>query len=204
MTAAGSSPAPAAPAPRVELARRDDVPDMLAIANWAAAHTTANFATEPEPLSMWLSLWDETATRHPWLVVRDGGRVLGFAKSSPHRARGAYAWTAEVTVYVHPDAHGRGVGTALYRRLIPMLRAQGYVTLLAGITQPNPASERLHASVGFERCATFHRAGWKDGAWRDVAYFELHLQPADHRPAPIRPVAEVWTEAPPSEPGPSG
>lgn len=184
------------PSPRVELARRDDIPEILAIANWAAAHTPANFATEPEPLAMWLSLWEETAAHHPWLCARDGDRVLGFAKSSPHKARGAYAWTAEVSVYVHPDAHGRGIGAQLYRRLIPVLRAQGYVTLLAGITVPNPASERLHEAMGFARCATFHRAGWKYGAWHDVGYWELFLQPEGAAPGPIRAVAEVWSEAP--------
>ncbi|HMJ54635.1 MAG TPA: GNAT family N-acetyltransferase [Polyangiaceae bacterium] len=60
---------------------------------------------------------------------RTGGR---FCQASPHRTRGAYQWTAEVSVYVDPQCHGSGIGTQLYRHLVPVLRRQGYVTLLAG------------------------------------------------------------------------
>jgi phosphinothricin acetyltransferase len=178
----------------ITLAAPDDLPAILAISNWAAEHLTANFATQPETLEAWRTSFEETRAQHPWLVARDGGRVVGFARSGPHRSRGAYAWTAEVSVYVDPAAHRRGIGAALYARLIPTLRAQGYVTLLAGITPPNPASEGLHQRVGFVRCGTYHKAGWKFGGWHDVGYWELHLQEGDAAPSPIRPVAEVWRE----------
>jgi L-amino acid N-acyltransferase YncA len=176
----------------VSLADAGDLPAIVEISNWAAAHTTANFATEPEAVPTWQTTWAQTSALHPWLVVRDAGRVLGFAKSGPHRARGAYAWSADVSVYVHPDAHRRGVGTALYRTLLPLLRAQGYVTLLAGITVPNPGSEALHAASGFVRAGTYPRVSWKFGAWHDVAYWTLALQTSNTPPRPIRPVAEVW------------
>ena len=109
----------------VELARRQDVPTVLEIANRAALHTPANFAPAPEPLDEWLSLFDRTQEKYPWLVARSKGRVIGFAKAGPHRARGAYAWTAETSVYVEPAAHGQGVGRALYEQLLPLLKAQG-------------------------------------------------------------------------------
>ncbi|MHB8416596.1 MAG: GNAT family N-acetyltransferase [Myxococcales bacterium] len=158
---------------------------ILEISNWAAAQLDANFALEPEPLAQWLASFDATRARYPWLVVRQGERVVGFAKAGPHRARGAYAWAAEVSVYVHPELHGRGVGRALYRRLLPILRRQGFVTLLAGITRGNRASEALHRHFGFRRCGTFHRVGWKFGRWCDVGYWELPLRPAG-APPPLR------------------
>jgi phosphinothricin acetyltransferase len=177
------------------LAEEADLPRIVEIANWAAAHTPANFATEPEPVSQWRDAWLATRSTHPWIVARDGERrVAGFAKASPHRARGAYRWTAEVSVYVDPAHHGRGLGRALYGLLLPTLRAQGYMTLLAGITPGNPASERLHASSGFVACGTFHRAGWKHGAWHDVGYWELHLQTDIAEPREPRPVGEAWRE----------
>lgn len=176
----------------LERATSDDVPAILALANWAAVNTPANFATEPESLADWAASFAQSHEQYPWLVARDGERLLGFAKASMHRARGAYRWTAEVSVYVHPDAHRRGIGRALYDALIPCLRAQGYVTLLAGITPPNPASERLHEAVGFVRCGTYHRAGWKFDRWHDVGYWDMHLQPVFHSPEPIRPVGNVW------------
>ncbi len=125
-------------------------------------------------------------------MAKDGARIVGFARGSSHRARGAYAWTAEVSVYVAFDTHARRVGTRLYERLVPTMRAQGYVTLLAGITPGNPASERLHARFGFVRCGTYHRAGWKLGAWHDVGYWELHLAPENEPPRAIQPVRHVW------------
>ena len=166
----------------------------LRFANWAAEHTVANFALAPEPLEEWQAEFDQHHLMYPWLVARAdvGGKVIGFAKGSPYRARGAYAWTAEVTVYIDGAFHGQGVGTALYGVLLPMLRAQGYVTLLAGITTPHPPSERLHAAFGFTRCATFRRVGWKFDRWHDVSFWELHPQPGVSPPAAIRPAREVW------------
>ena len=176
----------------VTLAEREDVADMVELSNDAAARTIANFATVPEPLADWETTFDRSSRAYPWLVAKEGERVVGFARGAAHRARGAYAWTAEVSVYVAFDAHGRGVGTRLYERLVPTMRAQGYVTLLAGITLPHPASERLHERFGFVRCATYHRAGWKLGAWRDVGYWELHLAANGDAPQAIRPVRAVW------------
>ena len=162
----------------IRLADEADIPAVLDISNWAAQHTPANFAIEPETLVDWLESWRDTHHMHPWLVaVHDDadGAIIGFAKSSPHRGRCAYAYTAEVSVYVHHHHHGRGVGSALYQRLIPILRAQGYCTLLAGITTPNPASQRLHEAAGFQRVAMYQRVGWKFKQWHDVGYWQLHL-----------------------------
>jgi phosphinothricin acetyltransferase len=177
----------------ITLAEEADIPAIVAISNWAAEHTPANFATAPETDAAWLASFRDTRAMYPWLVERESdGRVAGFAKAGPHRARGAYRWTVEMTVYVDPERHGRGVGNRLYTRLIPILRDQGYVTLLAGITPPNPASIGLHEKHGFVACGTYHRAGWKFGRWHDVAYFELQLLPPAAPPRDLRPVAEVY------------
>ena len=184
---------------QIELASESDVPRMLELSNWAAKHTPANFATKPESLEQWLQVWRQTSRFHPWLVarfpamngVRQDQTILGFAKSSPHRAREAYNWSAEVSVYIDPDFHGKGIGSKLYGALLPLLRDQGYVTLLGGITDGHAPSERLHSKVGFVRCGTFHRIGWKFDRWYDVGYWELHLQPADHAPGPIKPISEI-------------
>jgi phosphinothricin acetyltransferase len=176
----------------IDLATRGDVPAILAIANVAAALGTANLATEPEPLERWLAAYDATHERHPWMVARDRGRVVAFAKAGPHKARGAYDWSAEVTVYVDPAFHRQGLGRRLYGELIPLMRQQGFATLTAGISLPNPGSEALHEAFGFERCATFDRIGFKAGQWRSVGYWQLHLHERDEAPEPTRPVREIW------------
>lgn len=170
---------------------------MLALANWAAAHTTANFAMTPEPLTEWEALWDRTSEQHAWLVAVAGApdasgrdRIVGFAKTGPHRARAAYDWAAEVTVYLDEEFFERGIGTALYERLVAIATAQGYVTLLAGITAGHAASESLHRKLGFTPVGIFHRVGWKFGAWHDVGYWEKQLH-GEEEPSKVRPVAAV-------------
>ncbi len=176
----------------IRLADLDDLPAILAISNWAAINTAANFAIEPETLESWQAEWRETYELYPCFVaVDDYNTIVGFAKAAPWKGRCAYTYSAEVTVYVHPDHHGQGIGKALYGRLIPTLKAQGYHTLLAGITQPNEASVRLHESFGFHRVALFERVGWKFDQWHDVGYWELLLQEETARPSPTIEVREA-------------
>ena len=175
----------------VRLARPDDLPAILEISNWAAVNTAANFATEPEPLESWQRDWQETNNRFPWFVAaEETGTIRGFAKATPWKGRCAYAWSAEVTVYAHFQNHGRGIGRALYGRLIPTLETQGYRTLLAGITLPNPASVKLHESFCFKQVAAFERVGFKFDAWHTVGYWEVVFGDASP-PLQIRSVRDV-------------
>jgi phosphinothricin acetyltransferase len=176
---------------RIELAEESALPRIVEVMNWAAEHSAANFATEPEPVEMWTDAWRRTHALHPWFVARADGGIVGFAKSAPHKLRQAYAWFADVTVYIDPMFHGKRIGTTLYEKLLPTLEAQGYATLLAGITGGHEASERLHQRFGFERCGTFRRAGWKFGRWHDVGYWQKALRDERYVPTPVRPVAEV-------------
>lgn len=175
----------------IRLASQADLPAILDISNWAAINTPANFAVEPETLEAWQRDWEQTHRMYPWFVAEDGGRVVGFAKASPWKGRCAYHWTAESTVYIHPDHHGRGAGKRLYMKLIETLRAQGYHTVLGGITVPNPASVRLHESLGYKRVALLERVGWKFGKWHDVGYWELALRPGGTAPGELKPVQQV-------------
>jgi phosphinothricin acetyltransferase len=129
-----------------------------------------------------------TTRTHPWLVLEDGGRVVGYAYACEHRARAAYRWAADVAVYVEPAHHGRGAGRRLYGALLGLLRRQGLRVACAGIALPNDASVGLHRAAGFELVGTYRSIGWKAGAWRDVAWLQLLLAPGD--------------DDPPREPGP--
>ncbi|HWB20781.1 MAG TPA: GNAT family N-acetyltransferase, partial [Phycisphaerales bacterium] len=119
------------------------------------------------------------------------GHVIGFAKAGPHKLRGAYAWSAELSVYIDPPHHGKGVGTKLYEQLFPLLKAQGYMTLIAGVTTPNDASQRLHERFGMKQVACFERVGWKYERWHNVCYFQVMLHDASAKPGAITPVREV-------------
>jgi len=131
------------------------------------------------------------ADRYPWLVFEAGGRVLGYAYGSPHRARKAYQWSVEVSVYVDPRVHRAGVGRALYTALFDLLRRQHYVNAYAGITLPNASSVGLHESMGFVPVGVFRQIGFKFDRWHDVAWLQLRLRD-DARPVsdPL-PLADV-------------
>ncbi|MGX1671511.1 N-acetyltransferase family protein [Streptomyces sp. NPDC055400] len=112
--------------------------------------------------------------RHRLLVAqeRDFGRILGYATSSPFRAKAAYDTSVEVSVYCAPDAGGRGIGTLLYKALFEALAGEDVHRAYAGITQPNEASDRLHTRFGFTHVGTYREVGRKFGRYWDVAWYE--------------------------------
>ena len=130
-----------------------------------------------------------TSARYPWLVLVDGGRVVGYAYASAHHERAAYRWAVDVAVYVDSGHHGRGAGRRLYEALLELLCRQGLRIACAGIALPNDASVGLHRALGFEHVGTYREIGWKAGAWRDVAWWQLQLAPA------------ARDDGPPPEPG---
>jgi phosphinothricin acetyltransferase len=130
-----------------------------------------------------------TSARFPWLVVELDGAVAGFAYASQHRERAGYRWAVDVAVYVAPAHRQRGVGRALYGELLPAVERLGFRTACAGIALPNDASVALHRALGFEHVGTYRDIGWKAGAWRDVAWWQLQL------------VAAAPASGPPADPG---
>jgi L-amino acid N-acyltransferase YncA len=122
-----------------------------------------------------------TRITHPWLVADERGVVVGYAYAGQHRARPGYRWSTEVSGYVDPAWHGRGVGRALYAALLDQLRRQGFHAAYAGVALPNPASVAFHEALGFTLVGVFHEVGWTAGAWRDVGWWELILDGADVR-----------------------
>lgn len=135
----------------------------------------------------------------PWLVLDDDG-IAGYAYASQHRERAAYGWSVDTTVYVAAGRHRRGVGRALYSVLFQLLRLQGYYKAYAGITIPNAASTGLHEAVGFRLLGVYEGVGFKHGAWHDVAWYQLALQPERVNPDPPVPVSAIvgtsrWDDA---------
>lgn len=112
---------------------------------------------------------------HAWLVAEDDGRVVGYAYGGPMKPRAAYRWSCEVSVYLEPGRRRTGAGRALYEALFTRLTARGYRTAVAGMTLPNPASEGLHKSLGFEPIGIYRNIGWKHDTWHDVAWSQRPL-----------------------------
>lgn len=117
-----------------------------------------------------------TAT-HPWLVAEQGGALAGYAYACSHRTRPAYRWSTDVSVYVDERDRRLGIGRRLYEELLARLRGQGFRIACAGITLPNEASVALHERLGFVAVGVYRNIGWKAGAWRDVGWWQLDLNP---------------------------
>ncbi len=150
--------------------RDDDFTALAAITNHYIATTAIHFGYEPVTEA---ELREHASGRFPWLVADDEvGGAIGYAKAGTWRARAAYQWTCELGLYVAPDARGRGIGTQLYSALLDACAARGFRSAIAGITLPNPASVALHDRLGFASVGVVAEAGFKLGAWHDVAFFQ--------------------------------
>jgi L-amino acid N-acyltransferase YncA len=111
----------------------------------------------------------------PWLVAELGGRVVGYAYANRWKARSAYRFSAEITVYLDPAHAGRGIGSRLYGRMLPILQDLGMHAVIGGIALPNPASVALHEKFGMQKVAHFREVGFKLDRWIDVGYWQRTL-----------------------------
>jgi phosphinothricin acetyltransferase len=138
----------------------------------------ATFDLEPPARDTWeaaLDHCDPSAGHFLLVALGNSGEVLGFAKSGRFRDRAAYDTTCESSIYVDSPARGRGVGRALYGRLIEVLDASPLRLAVAGFTEPNEASRALHEALGFERVGTFKGVGFKFGEPWDVTWYQRSL-----------------------------
>ena len=119
----------------------------------------------------------------PWLVAHLGSELAGYAYASPFRARPAYRFTLESSVYVAPGAQRRGIGARLMRAVIERCEKGPWRQMIAGIgDSANAASIGLHASLGFTLAGTYKNVGFKHGRWLDVVQMQRGLGPGSSSP----------------------
>ena len=177
---------------RIRLATVDDAAAIASIYAPYVTGSAVSFETEPPDADEMRVRIEAGAGLYPWLAaVDDDDELLGYAYACAFRARRAYRFSVETTVYVAGRAQRRGVGGALYARLIPMLEAQGFVQAIAAITLPNDASIALHEAHGFRQAGVYREVGWKLGEWRSVGLWQRALAPLPDAPMEPKPVAEV-------------
>jgi len=127
---------------------------------------------------------DVLAKGLPWLVAEQDSRVLGYAYANHFRPRPAYRFSVEDSVYLLPEAQGRGIGRVLLAVLLDRCQAAGARQMLAVIgDSANLGSIGVHRSLGFEPCGTLRSVGWKFGRWLDVVLMQRPLGVGDSTPA---------------------
>jgi len=153
-----------------------DAAAIAAIYNHYVLNTSVTFEEDAVPAEeMAQRITDTLGAELPWLVWEENTRVLGYCYASKWKARCAYRYAVESTVYLDQAATGRGLGTQLYTALISGLRQKELHAIIGGVALPNAASVALHEKLGFQKVAQFREVGRKFQQWIDVAYWELIL-----------------------------
>jgi phosphinothricin acetyltransferase len=169
---------------RIETATGESIAEIQAIYAHHVLNGTGTFDEVPPSV-------EEVGARfargmeagYDWVVARDATGVLGYASCGPFRARSAYDWTVEDSVYVRNDVRGQGVGRALLAELVSRAERRGFRQMVALIgDSENEGSVGVHASLGFVRVGLMRGVGFKFGRWLDVAFYQLTLD------TPERPV----------------
>lgn len=160
---------------KIRDAENCDIEELTEIYNWAVVHTTATFDIVPQTVEARLAWFHHYGGKYPLLVAELDGRVAGYSSLSRFREKEAYARTVEVSVYVHPDFQGKGLGNRLLTEVLQQARELGHHVVMAGITAGNDISIKMHEKNGFELCGTFRELGWKFDRWLDVLFYQLVL-----------------------------
>ncbi|MEN6544167.1 N-acetyltransferase family protein [Parvibaculum sp.] len=157
-------------------ATTDDLPGILFIHNEAVRNTAAIWMDAEADLAdraLWLAEHHDHG--FPVFVAVEGDRVLGFSAYGHYRPRSGYRHTVENSVYIHPDARGRGLGFALMKPLIAHAKESGHHVMLACIEAQNAASIALHERLGFREVGRLPEVGYKFGRWLDLVLMHRAL-----------------------------
>ena len=161
----------------IRIATEKDLPAMLEIYRPYVENTTYSFEYDVPCLNTFTRRFYEHISQFPWLVWEEEGQILGYAYAGAPWERAAYRWCAEVSIYLTPRAHGRGIGRQLYARLEEILKAQDYRRVYALITSENRGSLAFHEKVGYKFRGEFPGCGYKHGRWLGVIWMEKELSP---------------------------
>jgi len=156
----------------IRIATEADVPQILAIYAPYIENTTVTFEYHVPTEEAFLERFREITRQFPWLVWEENGRILGYAYGSAPFHRDAYRWCAEDSVYLLPEAQGRGIGKKLCTALEKILFYQGYRRIYALITAENQASVTFHENLGYTQRGNLPDAGYKFGRWIGVIWMD--------------------------------
>ena len=158
-----------------------DVAAITRIYGHHVLHGTGTFeTTPPTETDMATRRADVLSKGLPWLVLEDGGQVIGFAYGNWFKPRPAYRFSVEDSIYLAPEAAGKGLGRALLAELLAKLQAGGVRKVMAVIgDSANAGSVGVHTALGFERVGIVKSCGWKFDRWLDIVLMEKTLGEGD-------------------------
>lgn len=161
----------------IRLARETDVPAILDIYGPYIENTAITFEYTVPSAADFTARFRAITAVGPWLVAEEDGKLLGYAYLDRAFERTAYRWAADLSVYLSPEARGRGLGRVFYTLLERMGALQGYQLLYGLVTSENLASCRFHEAMGYRLTAVLPDCGYKLGRWHGVHWYEKRLCP---------------------------
>ena len=177
----------------IRMATKEDAANILKIYVPYVLETDISFEITAPSLSEFEGRIENILKGYPYVVCERDGVLIGYAYAQRQRAREAYDWNAELSVYVDEKYHGRGIGKALYNAVMDVLKLQNMKTVYGAVAIPNERSNRLHESLGFSVLGIFHKTGFKHGKWHDVMWFEKKIGEYDVNPSKVKTLGELDT-----------
>ena len=180
---------------QIRTASVEDAEELLELYSHYVRRTAISFEWEVPSLEEFQGRVRRTLEQYPYFTARQDGKLLGYAYAGPFVGRAAYGWSAELTIYLAPEAAKRGIGRALYEALERALAEMGVCNLYACVGVPAEEedeyltfnSAQFHAHMGFVQCGEFHRCGCKFGRWYSMVWMEKLIGPHSPGQSPVRP-----------------
>ena len=160
----------------IRIALEGDVPEILSIYAPYVLNTTCTFEYDVPAEEAFLERFRTITARFPWIVWEEDGRILGYAYGSAPFERKAYSWSCESSVYLRPEAKGRGIGSALYTALEQILAYQGYIVNYAIVTSENLPSMAFHKKLGYRDAGRFTGCAFKFGKRLGITWMEKEIK----------------------------
>ncbi len=157
-----------------------DAREILKIYAPYITDTCISFETEVPSPDSFCERMRGIMAEYPYYVCLHEGNIIGYAYASKYAERRAYRFSADLSVYIAQEHHGRGVGKLLYETLIAELYRRGIYTVYACITAENEDSIKFHNALGFYEVGRFHKIGYKNNRWHDIVWLEKPLREYDN------------------------
>ncbi|MBR2041899.1 MAG: N-acetyltransferase [Oscillospiraceae bacterium] len=176
---------------KIRFAKPEDAKAILGIYAPYIENTAITFEYEVPSEEEFSARMEEIQKKYPWIVYEEEGEILGYAYGGPEYTRAAYQWTVETSVYVAAEASGKGIGTALYEKILDILKKQNFCVCYVLINDDNEASVKLHEKYGFKQNGFRKNCGYKFEKWHSVVFMEKQLNEFSVPPKAIIPINEL-------------
>ena len=182
----------------IRMARAEDAQALADIFRPYVLETAVAFEYNPPGAGHFRELIENRLRKYPFLVAEENGEIMGYLYVSPFKARPAYDWAIETSIYIRRECRGKGYGRMLHDRMEELLKKQNILSMYACIAYTEVEdqylvnhSKRFHTHMGYELTATFPKCGYKFNKWYDIIWMHKEIGQHGDDPAPIIPITEL-------------